>query len=68
MKTIILLVVLYGCETWSLTLSEEHRVKALKTKVPRIIFGPGGTRRQESGENYIMRSFMICSLHQVFVQ
>jgi hypothetical protein len=31
-KTIILPVVLYGCETWSLTLREEHRL--------RIIFGP----------------------------
>jgi hypothetical protein len=28
-KTIILPVVLYGCETWSLTLREEHRLKVL---------------------------------------
>jgi hypothetical protein len=26
-KTVILLVVLYGCETWSLTLREEHRLQ-----------------------------------------
>jgi hypothetical protein len=28
-KTIILSVVLYGCETWSLTLREEHRLRAV---------------------------------------
>jgi hypothetical protein len=33
-KTIILPVVLYGCETWSLTLREEHRLRVL-----RRIFG-----------------------------
>jgi hypothetical protein len=30
-KTIILLVVLYGCKTWSLTLREEHRLRVLGT-------------------------------------
>jgi hypothetical protein len=30
-KTIILPVVLYGCETWSLTLREEHRLGCLRT-------------------------------------
>jgi hypothetical protein len=39
-KTIILPVVLYGCETWSLTLREEHRKRALENKVLRRIFGP----------------------------
>jgi hypothetical protein len=29
-KTIILPVVLYGCETWSLTLIEEHRLRVLR--------------------------------------
>jgi hypothetical protein len=33
-ETIILHVVLYGCETWSLTLREEHRLRVL-----RRIFG-----------------------------
>ena len=32
-KTIILLVVLYGCETWSLTLREEHRLRVFESKV-----------------------------------
>jgi hypothetical protein len=39
-KTIILPVVLYGCETWSLTFSEEHRLRMFENRVVRRIFGP----------------------------
>jgi hypothetical protein len=39
-KTISLSVVLYGCETWSLTLREDHRVRVAENRVLRIIFGP----------------------------
>jgi hypothetical protein len=39
-KTIILPVVLYGCETWSLTLREEQRLRVFENKVLRRIFGP----------------------------
>jgi hypothetical protein len=38
-KTIILPVVLYGCETWSLTLREEHRLRVFEIRVLRRIFG-----------------------------
>jgi hypothetical protein len=38
-KTIILPAV-YGCETWSLTLREEHRMRMFKNKVLRRICGP----------------------------
>jgi hypothetical protein len=38
-KTIILPVVLCGCETWSLTLSEEHRLRVFENRVLRNIFG-----------------------------
>jgi hypothetical protein len=38
-KTVILPVVLYGCETWSLTLREEHRLRVFENRVLRI-FGP----------------------------
>jgi hypothetical protein len=41
-KTIILPVVLYGCETWSLTLREGHRLKVFENRVIRRIFGPKG--------------------------
>jgi hypothetical protein len=47
-KTLILPVVLYGCETWSLTLREEHRVKVFENGVLRIIFGP--KRDEMTGE------------------
>jgi hypothetical protein len=43
-KTIILPVVLYWCETWSLTLREAHRLRVLENRVLRRIFGP---RRDE---------------------
>jgi hypothetical protein len=39
-KTIILPVVLYGCETWSLTLREEHRLRVFENRVLRRVFGP----------------------------
>ena len=39
-RTIILPVVLYGCETWSLTLREEHRMRVFENRVLRRIFGP----------------------------
>jgi hypothetical protein len=38
-KTIILPVVLYGCETWSLTLRGEHRLRVFENMVLRRIFG-----------------------------
>jgi hypothetical protein len=37
---IILPVVLYWCETWSLTLREEHRLRVFENRVLRRIFGP----------------------------
>jgi hypothetical protein len=55
-KTIILPVVLYGCETWSLTLREEHRLRVFENKVLRRIFGPkrdevtGGWRKLHNEE------------------
>jgi hypothetical protein len=39
-KTIILPVFLCGCETWFLTLREEHRLRAFENKVLRWIIGP----------------------------
>jgi hypothetical protein len=47
-KTIILPVVLYGCETWSLTPREEHRLRVFENRVLRRIFGP--KRDEVTGE------------------
>jgi hypothetical protein len=38
-KIIILPAVLYGCETWSLTLREEHRLRVFENRMPRRILG-----------------------------
>jgi hypothetical protein len=39
-KTIILPVVLYGCETWYLTLRDEHRLRVFENRILRRIFVP----------------------------
>ena len=47
-RTIILSVVLYGCETWSLTLREERRLRVFEKRVLRRVFGP--KRDEVTGE------------------
>jgi hypothetical protein len=47
-KTIILLAILYGSETWSLALREEHRLRVFENSVLRGIFGP--KRDEVTGE------------------
>jgi hypothetical protein len=61
-RTIIFPVVLYGCETWSLTLREELRLKVFENRVLRRIFGPkgdeatGGRRKLHNEELHILYS------------
>jgi hypothetical protein len=62
-RTIILPLVLYGCESWSLTLREECRLRVSENKVLRRIFGP--KRDEGSGEDCITKSFMLCTPHQI---
>ena len=47
-RTVILPVVLYGCETWSLTLKEGRRLRVLENRVLRRIFRP--KRDEVTGE------------------
>ena len=47
-RTVILLVVLYWCETWSFTLSEEYRLRVFENRVLRRIFEP--KRDEVTGE------------------
>jgi hypothetical protein len=47
-KTVILPVVLYGCETWSLTLKEERRLRMFENRVLRGMFEP--KRDEVTGE------------------
>jgi hypothetical protein len=60
-KTIILPVVLYGCESWSLTQREGHILRVFKNRMLK--------RRmwQEAGEDFIMRSSIICTFHQILL-
>jgi hypothetical protein len=48
LKKTILPVVAYGCETWSLTLRVEHRIKMFENRASRRIFGP--KRDEVTGE------------------
>jgi hypothetical protein len=64
-KTIILAVVLYGCETLSLTLREEPQTVNIPEEGVEVMDRKGMTQ-QEIGENCIMRrNFLICTLHQI---
>ena len=64
-RTIILPVVLYGCETWSLTLREERRLRVFENRVLRRVFGPKRDEVTGNGENYIMRSLVICTPYRI---
>ena len=61
-RTIILPVVLYGCETLPLTLREERRLRVFENRVLRRVFGPKRDEVTGNGENYIMRSLVIVLL------
>ena len=60
-KTIILSVVLYGCETWSLTLREEHRLRVFENKVLMKRFG--AKRDEITGE---WRKLHNVELHSLY--
>jgi hypothetical protein len=58
---VILPVVLYGCETWSLTSREEHRLRMFENRVLRRIFGP--QREEVTGQ---WRKLHIGELHNLY--
>jgi hypothetical protein len=59
-KTVIFPVMLYGCETWSLTLGEEHRLRVFENRVLMKIFGP---KREEDGS---WRKLRNDELHELY--
>jgi len=59
-KTIILPVVLYGYETWSLILREECRLRVFEDRILRRIFGP---KRDENGECRTLQNEALHSLY-----
>jgi hypothetical protein len=64
-KTIFLPVILYGCETWSLILREEHRLRVFESRVLRRILEMKMVEVMAGEENSITRSFVISTLHQI---
>jgi hypothetical protein len=63
--TIILPFVLHGCETWSLILREECRLRVFENRVLRRVFGP--KRDEVTGEwrKLQMRSLVICTPYPI---
>jgi hypothetical protein len=59
-KTVILPVVLYGCETWSVTLREEYRRRVFENRMLRRIFGP---KREADGS---WRKLLNDGLHRLY--
>jgi len=63
-RNITLPVVLYGCETLSLTLREERGLRVFENRVLRREFELRREKVRGNGENYIMRS-LIFTAHQI---
>jgi hypothetical protein len=59
-RTVILPIVLCGCETWSLPLGKEHGLRVFENRVLRSIFG---TKREENGS---WRKSHDCELHSLY--
>jgi hypothetical protein len=59
-RTVILPFVLYGCETWSLTLRDKHRLRVFENRMLRRIFGP---KREEDG---VWRKLHNDELHNLY--
>ena len=64
-RTIILPVVLYGSEARSFSWGRNIGWGCLRIGCWEIYLGLRGRRLQESGEDYIMRSFMLCTTHEI---
>ena len=64
-RTIILPVVLYGYETWSLTLRDERRLRAFENRVLRRIFGPKRDGVTGEWRKLHNEELMICTAHPI---
>ena len=66
-------VVLYGCETWALTLREERKLRVFENKVLRRIFGPrrdevmGEWRRLHNEELNIIIIIIFIFVHSILL-
>ena len=62
---VVVVVVVVVVETWSLTLREERRLRVFENRVLRRVFEPKRDKVTGNGENYIMKSLMICTAHTI---
>jgi len=66
-RNMILPVVLYGCETWSFTLREEHRLWVFENRVLRRIFAPKRDEVTRDLKRLYDEEFMLYTHYQIFV-
>jgi hypothetical protein len=66
--TISLLVVLYGCETWSVTLSEERRLRVFENRLLRRIFGTKSDEVTGEWRKLPNEELTICAPHQILFE
>jgi hypothetical protein len=55
------------CETWSLTLREEHRLRVFENRVLRRIFGPNRDKVTGGGRKFHNGNFIIGTHHQILL-
>ena len=65
-RIIILPVVLYGCETWLLTLWEECRLRVFENRVLKRIFGPKRDKVPGEWRKLPNEELIICTPHPIF--
>ena len=58
-------MVLNGCETWSLTVRQECRLRVFENKVLRRLSGPKTDEITREQKNCITMTFMLCTSHQI---
>ena len=64
-KIITLPVLLYGCETWSLTLREVCDFKVFENRIRGVYLGPRGMRMGNE-EGSTLRNFVVCTIHLMY--
>jgi len=64
---IIVPVVLCGCETWSLTLKKEHRLRVFQNGCSGKYLELRGRKWQKAGEDCIVRVFVTFTLQEILL-
>jgi hypothetical protein len=67
-QTIILPLVLYGCEAWSLTFRDEHRLPVFENRVLRRMFRLERKEVMGRWRKQLNLEFLICTLRQVTLE